>query len=172
MQIAHNPGFKVGQIAKELDVTPNTIRNWSKLYAAWLSPEAAQTDAQTARKYNLRDLEVLRAVAAMRAEGKIHTEIVEALNGMAFPDIVDDQPQPEAAQLPPQAPQQAQDAPQLPALVVDMLRDEIRAVRLQTDQTQRQQRDRMTMFLYGLMAGLLAGVLLFWLAYLLATIGP
>lgn len=161
--------FKVGQIAKELEVTPNTIRAWSKLYAPWLSPAATPTDAQTARKYNLRDIAVLRAVAAMRNEGKIHQEIVDALNGMAFPDEVEPNAQENGSQRvatsPQQPPQTAQDAPQLPAMVVDMLRDEIRAVRLQTDQAQRQQRDRVTMLLYGVLIGAVGVMLLFWLAY-------
>lgn len=158
--------FKVGQIAKELDVTPNTIRAWSKLYAAWLSSTATPTDAQTARKYNLRDVAVLRAVAAMRNEGKIHTEIVDALNSMAFPDIVgEEDPQPEATQQAAQAPQSAQDAPQLPAMVVDLLRQEIAAVRQETAQAQRQQRDRVTMLLYGVLIGAVGAIALFWAAY-------
>jgi DNA-binding transcriptional MerR regulator len=142
-------------VASILDVNVQTVRRWCAAHAAHLSDGASRAP----RQLTGRDVEVLKHVASLRAQGLQTDAINEQLATLTFAEV-------EAPADPPtQPPQQAQDAPQLPAMVVDLLRQEIAAVRLQTDQTARQQRDRVTMLLYGVLIGAVGAIALFWAAY-------
>jgi len=83
----------VGGVASRLGVSPSTIRRWSTLYAAYLSPEASQptfrSDAEPARRrYSEDDVKTLTQIRDWRAEGKPQEEILDLLQQKHLPATV------------------------------------------------------------------------------------
>jgi DNA-binding transcriptional MerR regulator len=151
--------FKPSDVAKELDVSVNTIRNWTRDFDEFLSPEATGQNGN--RQINKTDLEVLRTVHQLKREdGLQQPEIALRLGEMHFGEIAMDEPEDE-----PEADNDTEDlalqgTSQLPALVLTMLRDEITSVREENAQTRQlvEQRDmgerqRLAMLLGGLALG-------------------
>lgn len=78
------------QVAKVTNVTSQSIRNWSREYAAFLSPGA---NAQ-ARLYTDEDVQILRLVADLRKSGMPRDEVAARLrNGDTAPPVIDASPQ-------------------------------------------------------------------------------
>lgn len=75
--------YQPAQVAALLGVNVGTIRRWTTAHAAHLSPSAAPV-AGGRRKLTPRDLEVLRAVAAMRDEGLTTAAINARLGGLTI----------------------------------------------------------------------------------------
>lgn len=86
---------KPSDAAKMLGVSTNTIRNWCDTFSAHLSEEATPPPGAM-RRLTERDIEVLRAIAAMREESLQLDEINERLFGMAFPEISPENAEPSA----------------------------------------------------------------------------
>lgn len=59
--------YNVTQAARSADVSGTTIRNWSRLYADYLSP-AANPPAGTPREYTAADLSVFSTIAVLRSQ--------------------------------------------------------------------------------------------------------
>lgn len=71
--------YKAGDIAKRLDIHPNTVRNWSDEYTRFLSGGAVGKAPGTRRRYNDQDALVLATIASLRNQGLKPAQIVEAL---------------------------------------------------------------------------------------------
>ena len=96
--------YQPAQVAALLGVNVGTIRRWTTAHSAHLSHSAAPVPGGR-RKLTARDLEVLRAVAAMRDKGLTTDAINARLGGLtiAVPDS-------------PSSPQETQETPQALAL--------------------------------------------------------
>lgn len=82
--------YSPAQVAKVLGMTAQSVRNWSRDYAALLSPTARGDAGQ--RAFNDQDLDVLRNVVALRRSGLPPAEILTRLQG-GVPPVVDAQAQ-------------------------------------------------------------------------------
>jgi DNA-binding transcriptional MerR regulator len=90
--------------AASLGIQPATLRRWCAYHAAHLS-SGANPPAGQARRFDGRDLEVLRTVRALRAQGLTVTAINDQLANMTFAVIDTEQEEPDTGK----------DVPQLPA---------------------------------------------------------
>ncbi len=79
--------YHTGDAAQACKVTLNTIRNWCRDYAGFLSPGAAVTSGS--RVFTGRDMEVFKYIALLRAEGMQKGEIAQRLGETNFPEIDD-----------------------------------------------------------------------------------
>ena len=59
--------YSVAQVARSLGVTAPTIRNWSAVYARFLSPQATPAPDEE-RQYDADDLAVLMTVKTLRGQ--------------------------------------------------------------------------------------------------------
>ena len=75
--------LKVGDVAKHLGVDPNTVRNWCKWYAPYMSP-GANPPSGSARTLTLRDQNILTFVQFAMKEGMNHAELSEELARKTF----------------------------------------------------------------------------------------
>ena len=71
--------YTVAQAARSADVSGTTIRNWSKMYADYLSP-SANPPAGVPREYTPEDLAVFATVAVLRAQLVEYDDIRAALD--------------------------------------------------------------------------------------------
>lgn len=85
------------EVARKANVTAQSIRNYSRDYADFLSPGARGEDGP--RLYTDEDVEVLCAIAALRKSGVPPAEVVTRLRNGTVPLVVDAEP--EAAFSPP-----------------------------------------------------------------------
>jgi DNA-binding transcriptional MerR regulator len=81
--------MKPADVAKTLDVSTNTVRNWTSWFALYLSDGAAP-DGQKQRSFTPDDLRVLDAVAAWRLQGLQRNDIAQKLAAGAH--LTDDFP--------------------------------------------------------------------------------
>lgn len=72
--------------ADTLGITPFTLRRWCDYHAAYLSP-SANPPAGQARRFTGRDLEVLKHVKSLRAQGLTVARINEQLAPLTFAEI-------------------------------------------------------------------------------------
>ncbi len=84
----------VTEVANLLGISPTTVRRWSTLYAAYLSPEASQPDFHTEgeqparRRYSVDDMRTLTEIRDMRSEGMAQEEIIDRLQKQLLPAAV------------------------------------------------------------------------------------
>lgn len=78
------------QVAKIANVHPNTVRKYSRDYAEFLSENARGDDGP--RLYNEEDVEVIRAIAALRNSGMPPAEVTRRLRAKDVPPVVDAEP--------------------------------------------------------------------------------
>ena len=76
--MAFEGSYSVAQVARSLGVTAPTIRNWSAVYARFLSPQATPAPDEE-RQYDGDDLAVLSTVAVLRGQREKHRAIEERL---------------------------------------------------------------------------------------------
>jgi DNA-binding transcriptional MerR regulator len=164
--------FRPADAAKEVGVTVNTIRNWCKDYAKFLS-EGAQP-GQGNRVLSERDVEVFKYIAQLRKENMQQPQIVLRLRETRIGQIVPAEP----ANNPTDEPAALQEAPQqalVPAsLVIDTLRSiEARLTaleqsqratdeRLQPVEAQRLRFDAVWLVVAAFIAGLIVGLSVWW----------
>jgi DNA-binding transcriptional MerR regulator len=167
------------QAASRLNVTANTIRNWSDIYGAFLS-ENARPGAQPERRFSEHDITILEYIKRLKSEGLKEGEIKDRLGETAFAEsevLTPAQPTHNAAQLSADdgTLQPYRDALGLPdgapaaivALdVINTLQRRVEAVEVSTQAAKQSQRD----YVQGLALGFLAACGLFGLLLLLAVL--
>ena len=77
--------YTTKQAASKLQVSPNTLRNWSDQYAGFLG-ESARPGHQPERRFADKDLTVLTYIKQLRAEGLQAEQIRERLTETTFQD--------------------------------------------------------------------------------------
>lgn len=70
--------FSPSRAARQTGVPMSTLRVWAKQYAEFFSPDANPRPG-TERRFTVADLEVLKAISQLRANGLDATEIAERL---------------------------------------------------------------------------------------------
>ena len=73
--------------ANMLEITPVTLRRWCAAHAEFLSPGANPPERGEARRFTGRDIEVLKHIKSLRAQGKTEAKINEQLRTLTFPEI-------------------------------------------------------------------------------------
>jgi DNA-binding transcriptional MerR regulator len=92
-------GRRPAKVARELGVSPSTLRRWSQQFGDFLSPEAGNPSLQSTgriahRRYDSTDVETLERVRSLMQEGltaeEIRTRLVPDVAPEAQPETVDD----------------------------------------------------------------------------------
>ena len=78
--------FTPNEAAIMVGTAAHNVRRWTEYHGAHLSPLATPPPGQ-ARRYNGRDIEVLKHVKALRAQGLTVPVINEQLAGLTFAEI-------------------------------------------------------------------------------------
>lgn len=73
--------------ANMLEITPVTLRRWCAAHAAFLSPGANPPERGEARRFTGKDIEVLKHIKLLRAQGKTEAKINEQLRTLTFAEI-------------------------------------------------------------------------------------
>ena len=73
--------------ANMLEITPVTLRRWCTAHAEFLSSGANPPERGEARRFTGRDIEVLKHIKFLRAQGKTEAKINEQLRTLTFPEI-------------------------------------------------------------------------------------
>jgi DNA-binding transcriptional MerR regulator len=79
--------YTASQVAQKVNITSQSVRNYSGTYAEFLSPGASGEDGT--RLYTDEDVEVLRTVAGLRKTRMPHAEITERLRSQQAPPIIE-----------------------------------------------------------------------------------
>lgn len=151
------------QVAKALNLSVGTVRNWSREYAEYLTPAARGEHGH--RRFSPDDVGLLRRVADLRGSGMNRDEILQRLADGLWPAAGDDVA-PAVVDVTPEAPQTPQEAPhgaEFPPAVLFTLQRQIEAL-------EARDRERFAVFVYGAAAGFIAFAIIFWLVWLLASI--
>lgn len=160
--------FRPADVAKECGVTVNTIRNWCRDYAGFLS-SGAKTDSGN-RELSEKDVEVFKYIAQLRKENMQKPQILLRLSEKSFGDIVPA----ESANIPANQPTNLQESPQqaIAALaVVEALQSALSPVlaaqqaqdaRLEALESQRLRFDVVFIAVITFIAGLVVGLSVWW----------
>lgn len=149
--------MKTAEIAKALDVTTNTIRNWSKQYSGHLSAGAVPPPGQE-RNYTSKDLNVLRYIQGCVQQGMQHTEIATRL----AETTISETEVPEPPTSPAQATESGPEASLLPLQVVQASIERFDAIQaaLQRQDERLNTLERQRFNVWALAIGIAIGVLL------------
>src|SRR5690242_7556523 len=117
--------YATKQAADKLQVSPNTLRNWSDAYGDHLS-ESARPGTQPERRFTERDLTVLEYIKQLRGEGMEKDQIRQRLGETQFTDVelleaptTMLQAPTETGIAPSTEPPETLQAPQLPAVLLE-----------------------------------------------------
>lgn len=153
--------YNVSQAAAIVGVSPSSLRNWCRQYAAHLSP-GASPPAGTERVLTPADVATLQYIKAQRDALKDYDAIIAELSTMpldvaATPYIdVEATLQPTAPPQQPQAPLQAVD---VLAALQSIADDRYSQLQRRLDDMERRQGDKVLWFAFGVVVGvLLVGV--------------
>jgi len=102
-----------------LEITPVTLRRWCAAHAEFLSSGANPPERGEARRFTGRDIEVLKHIKFLRAQGKTEAKINEQLRTLTFPEI-EPGDQADVLDAPPASPE-GPGAAQLPVRALDDL---------------------------------------------------
>ena len=169
--------FTPADIAKELGVTTNSIRNWTRRYSDFLSDSAAPKPGAQ-RALTQRDRIVLAYINGLLNDGHRHEYIATRLAETSFSD---DEATPadllasvtKAAQVPATALPAAPAADQVTAIAAMLADahvkqlDDIRGRLSQLEAQQAEQGDSRSRLLVGITAGFVAGAVLVGIAAML-----
>lgn len=139
-----------------LEITPVTLRRWCAAHAEFLSSGANPPERGEARRFTGRDIEVLKHVKSLRAQGKTEAKINEQLRTLTFPEI-EPGDQADALTVPPASPE-GPGAPQLPAVVLNDLQIKLDRLERSVVQIEGAARPRWWWFVAGVGVGLGAAV--------------
>ena len=152
--------------ANMLEITPVTLRRWCAAHAEFLSSGANPPERGEARRFTGRDIEVLKHVKSLRAQGKTEAKINEQLRTLTFPEI--EQGDQGGALTVPPASQEGPGAAQLPVRVLDDHETRLDRLERSLVEVQGEARPRWWWFVAGIGVGLGAAVV-FELAALVAS---
>lgn len=144
-------------LARELDVSVGTIRNWTDEYAEFLSLGGRGEGGR--REFEETDVQIIRYIAQLRNEKMLKPQIVERLHETSVG---------ETETLPTNLAQQPPDLPTNPQEILQntpqqlVVLDAIDTVMRRVERLERRQWDGVMLFALGVIAG--AGIFL--LAYL------
>lgn len=79
--------YTASQVAQKVNITSQSVRNYSSTYAEFLSPGARGEDGT--RLYSDEDVQVLSTVAGLRKTGVSHAEIIERLRHQQAPSVIE-----------------------------------------------------------------------------------
>ena len=85
-----NSTLSLSEAAESVGVKPVTFRRWADLHGAYLSASAHPPVGQ-ARRFDSRDLEVLRTVKSYRDQGISTAIINDRLAGLTFASVIDNE---------------------------------------------------------------------------------
>lgn len=151
--------FTPNEAAILIGTAAHNVRRWTEYHGAHLSPLATPPPGQ-ARRYNGRDIEVLKHVKALRAQGLTVPVINEQLTGLTFAEI--DTTPVDSEEL---APLASQEGPQQAPAVLMVLNDLQRQIDA-IQQANRSRLDSVTLLGVGVCIGLLFAAILIGLAWL------
>lgn len=80
------------QLAKMTNIHPNSVRNWSREFGEFFTPEARGDVGK--RSYMEADVEAMRVIAALKKSGASNEEIRQRLRDHDAPSVVDVPPSP------------------------------------------------------------------------------
>jgi len=142
--------------AQRLGVEVYTVRRWCDWHAAHLSPGASPGPGAL-RRLTQRDVEVLRYVRLLRAQGLTTTTINEQLHGLSFAEIDTDDHNADSSELaPPSAPDGLQQSAGM-ITALESLQRQITAIREASEQSKPARFD----FVQGVAFGFIAAGLFF-----------
>ncbi len=153
--------------ANMLGITPVTLRRWCAAHAAFLSAGANPAERGEARRFTGRDIEVLKHVKSLRAQGKTEAKINEQLVTITFPEI-ETSAHKDANVIVSAIP----DAPDgvrsdlAPIAIVDDLQTRVALLERSSSEAQKEQRG----FVQGLAIGFIGAALFFLILVLLISI--
>lgn len=169
--------YRPSDVARLVDVSASTIRNWTRDYAEFFTESARGESGE--RLYTDQDVSVVKYVAQLRQDRMSRKAILlhlreTGIEGDETPFTAQPTEQKEAAegtraalQIPAREAQEAPYAPQMPALVVDMLNAQIASVRYENAETRRrvaaletQSSSRGSALAYGIILGIGASIVL------------
>jgi len=152
--------------AAMLEITPVTLRRRCEYHAAHLSA-GANPPAGKARRFTGRDLEVLKHVRSLRAQGLTVADINEQLAGLTFAVVeTDEQTVTNSEELAPHASQEGLQSTQALIMVVESLQSEVNAIKQANQEASRRRFDTVTVLGLGICIGLLFAVGMIVLAWL------
>jgi DNA-binding transcriptional MerR regulator len=142
------------QVARQANVSVQSVRNWTRDYSEFLSPQARGEHGP--RLFNDADVELLLAIASLRRSGVPPAEVPERLRDKSAPPIVDidveASPQQSTETL-----KKATDGALALHMAHNTLKTRVEAVeaRLEAQATEAKAaaRDRMTMLVLGIVLG-------------------
>lgn len=160
----HEPPRRVTDLATAFGVDPNTIRQWCKRYAAYLSDGAKPPSGGT-RLFSSRDFGVLSYVDSALKSGMIHAEIAMNMGEMSFNDGESDLIVGTAEVLPPDSPLIHPESPHQEG--VQLILNELVSLRQELATARTQEGTRVDYFVSGVVVGILGLVVaLAFLTYL------
>jgi len=71
------------EVAAQLGISPSTLRAWTKRFAAFLSPDAANPPPRRRRRYTDEDMAVLMSIKSLRKQGFNYEQIAYRLEMLA-----------------------------------------------------------------------------------------
>lgn len=152
--------------ANMLEITPVTLRRWCAAHAEFLSPGANPPERGEARRFTGKDIEVLKHIKSLRAQGKTEAKINEQLRTLTFAEI-ETEANSEAITL--EASQNAPEAPGrdlAPIVALDDLQTRVALLERSADEARREQRG----FVQGIAIGFIGAALFFLILLLLISI--
>jgi DNA-binding transcriptional MerR regulator len=148
--------FTPNEAAIMLGTAAHNVRRWTEYHAAHLSPLATPPPGQ-ARRYNGRDIEVLKHVKALRSQGLTVPVINEQLAGLTFAEI--DTSAADSVTIASVGSQEG--VQQAPGVIVAL-----QAIEQRIDAIERKRLDTVTAIGIGICIGLLFAAILISLAWL------
>ena len=160
--------YNVSQAAAVIGASPSTVRNWCKQYAAHLSP-GASPQAGAERILTPVDVATLQYIKAQRDAMKDYDTIIAELAVMPVDDAIEPYIDIQATATPPE-PLQPPTVATMPSDVLQALQsladDRYSQLQQRIEQMEAKQSDRMMVFAFGVLAGLLlaiVGIVVVWL---------
>lgn len=153
----HEPPRRVTDLATAFGVDANTIRQWCKRYAAYLS-DGAKPPVGGTRLFSSRDFAVLSYVNSALNAGMIHGEIAMNMGEMSFNDGESDIIVGIAEVLAPESPSIHPESP-TPHEGIQLVLNELVSLRQELATERAKQGTRMDYFMSGAVVGIFCAII-------------